>query len=165
MAVTTDILRTWRAPRQVIRDLLAMGHREDRALAYLMAACAMIFVAQWPRLTREAHFLGEDLSQRIGYEMTSWLIVWPLFFYLLALALHGVLLLVRAKGSWFGARLALFWALLASSPMMLLYGLLVGFLGQTTGTHLVGGAWLLAVIVFLIQGLREAEFGAGARDV
>jgi len=165
MAVTRDILRTWRTPRRVIRDLLAMGPREDRALAYLMAACVMIFVAQWPRLTRDAHFAGEDLSQRIGYEMTSWLIVWPLFFYILALVLHGVLLFFRARGSWFGARLALFWALLASSPMMLFYGLLVGFTGQTTGTHLVGGAWLLALTVFLIQGLREVEFGAGDSNV
>ena len=54
MAVTTDIMRTWRGPRTVMRDLLNHGQREDRALAYLMAACIMIFIAQWPRLSRIA---------------------------------------------------------------------------------------------------------------
>jgi hypothetical protein len=32
-----------------------MGRREDRALAMLIAACLVIFVAQWPRLSREAY--------------------------------------------------------------------------------------------------------------
>ncbi|MFT5631517.1 MAG: hypothetical protein ACI9HB_002698, partial [Gammaproteobacteria bacterium] len=30
MAVTTDIMRTWRGPRAVMRDLLDQGQREDR---------------------------------------------------------------------------------------------------------------------------------------
>ena len=72
MAVTTDIMRTWRGPRTVMRDLLNHGQREDRALAYLMAACIMIFIAQWPRLSRiAAGFDGtgaetQELSQLVG---------------------------------------------------------------------------------------------------
>jgi hypothetical protein len=37
--VSTDIVRTYRAPRRVVREKLANGEREDRALATLMAAC------------------------------------------------------------------------------------------------------------------------------
>ena len=50
MPVVPDILRTWRDPRGVIRDRLSAGVREDRALATVMGACALMFVAQWPRL-------------------------------------------------------------------------------------------------------------------
>ena len=54
MAVTTDIVRTWRNPRSVMRDLLARGTREDRAVAYLFAGCLVTFIAQWPRMSRQA---------------------------------------------------------------------------------------------------------------
>lgn len=165
MALTRDILRTWRGPRVVMRDLLAVGPREDRALAYLMSACFVIFLAQWPRLSREAFLGGQELSQRISYEFVSWLIVWPLVFYVLALIIHTVLLVFRARGSWFGARLALFWALLASSPLMLLYGLMAGFAGPTPGTDLIGGLWLVALAWFVVQCLREAEFGGSKPNV
>ena len=62
MSVTTDIVRTWRRPRLVMRDLLAQGRREDRAIAFLMISCFLIFVAQWPRLRRVAD----------GYEPSPW---------------------------------------------------------------------------------------------
>jgi len=53
----------------------------------------------------------------------------------------------------------LFWALLASSPAMLLYGLLMGFNGAAIGTQLVGMVWLGALVLFWILGLIEAEKG------
>ncbi len=165
MAVSRDIFRTWRAPRAVMRELLSMGQREDRALAYLMSACVVIFIAQWPRLAREAHLLGEDLSQRVSYEMVAWLIVWPLIFYVVAIIVHGALKLFRARGSWYSARLAIFWSMLAASPAALLYGLMAGFAGPTAGTKLVGLVWLCALAIFLLQTLREAEFGVETADV
>ncbi|NKX72530.1 YIP1 family protein, partial [Rhodobacteraceae bacterium R_SAG3] len=55
MAVTTDITATYRGPRKVIARLLAMGPREDRLLAFVMGACVLMFIAQMPRLAREAH--------------------------------------------------------------------------------------------------------------
>ena len=48
MAVTTDIVATYRGPAAVIRKLLAQGPREDRALVYVMAGCLIVFVAQLP---------------------------------------------------------------------------------------------------------------------
>lgn len=148
-----------------MHDLLGMGRREDRALVYLMAACFLIFIAQWPRLSREAFFAGEDLTQRITYEFAAWLMVWPLVFYLLGFVLHAVFKVFRARGTWYGARLALFWSLLATSPLMLFYGLLTGLNGPAIGTDLVGAAWLVAFVVILVQCLREAEYGERAADV
>jgi len=165
MAVSSDMMRTWRRPRAVMRDLLARGQREDLALAFLMSACIIIFIAQWPRLSRIASGFdlahGADvpeLSQLIAYEFLGWLMVWPLMFYAVAAISHVIAKLFGGKGTWYTARLALFWSLLATTPAALLYGLMAGFLGPVAaGTHLVGLVWLAAFAVIWLQTLREAE--------
>lgn len=156
MAVSSDIIRTWRTPRAVMRDLLAMGQREDRAVAYLMAGCLLIFIAQWPRLSRVAFLTGDEFDRLIAYELLSWLIIWPLMMYLVAGIIHLARWVIWRNGQPWTARLALFWAVLAASPMGLLYGLMAGFLGPGTGTDLVGATWLGAMVIFAVQGLREA---------
>jgi len=156
MAVTTDIVRTWTAPRVVMRRLLDMGPREDRAVAYLLAGCFLIFVAQWPRLSRTAWLDGDEFDRLVAYEFLAWLIVWPLVFYLLATLLFLGMRVLRRDAQPFEARLALFWAFLAASPMGLMAGLLAGFVGPTLGTRIVGLLWLVAFAVFVVQGLREA---------
>ncbi|NCO85950.1 MAG: hypothetical protein GW886_04880 [Rhodobacterales bacterium] len=162
MAVSTDILRTWRAPRAVMRDLLAMGPREDRAIAYLMVACLLVFIAQWPRLARVAHEQQIPLDREIAYELFGWLFVWPLIFYAIAGLSYLVLRLLFGGATPFGARLALFWSFLAASPMALLYGLLNGVNGASSASQLVGLVWLLAFGAFWVQSLREVRALAGA---
>lgn len=166
MAVTTDIVRTWRRPRVVVRELLNQGQREDRAIAYVMIACFLIFIAQWPRLTRRASGfeLAEgaevpELSQLMAYEFVSWMIVWPLLLYIIAGVTHLVARIFGGQGSFYSTRIALFWALLATAPALLLYGLIVGFVGPGPGANLVGGIWLVAFAVIWFQSFREAERG------
>ena len=164
MPVTTDIVRTWRSPRRVMRDLLDQGRREDRAIAYLMVSCLLIFVAQWPRLTRMS--AGFDLppgaevpemDRLLAYEFMAWLMIWPLALYLFAGLTHLIAKLFGGKGQPFGARLALFWSLLATVPLLLLHGLMSGLVGPGPQTNLVGAAWLIAFGYVWIQSLREAE--------
>ena len=165
MSVTNDMLRTWRKPREIMRNLLAQGQREDRALAYVMIACIVIFIAQWPRLSRMAAGFDlapnaevPELSQLMAYELLGWLMVCPLMFYAIGAVSHVVARLVGGQGTWYSARLALFWSLLATTPAALLYGMMAGFLGPTAaGSHLVGAFWLGALAVIWLQTLREAE--------
>lgn len=164
MPVTTDIVRTWRRPRAVMRDLLAQGRREDRAIAYLMISCFLIFIAQWPRLTRQAAGFDlppgaevPDLYRLMTYEFFAWMMVWPLFLYIFAGLTHILAGIFRGKGDWFGARLALFWSMLSTTPLALLYGLTAGFVGPGPQTNLVGGLWVAAFAYIWIQSLREAE--------
>ncbi|MDP5084837.1 MAG: hypothetical protein NWQ23_05395 [Yoonia sp.] len=164
MAVTNDIVRTWRRPRAVMRDLLAQGKREDRAIAYLMISCFLIFVAQWPRLSRQAAGFElppgaevPELDRLMTYEFFAWLMVWPLLLYFLAGFTHLVAKVVGGKGDFYGARLALFWSLLATTPLLLLYGLAAGFVGPGPQTNLVGALWIAAFMIIWIQSLREAE--------
>ena len=157
MAVSRDMFRTWRHPRVVMRELLAAGQREDRALAFLMAGCLITFVAQWPRLAREAYLTGEDFTQVMSYDLLAWIFMWPLIFYGIAALAHLVAKLFRGKGTFYTARLSLFWTLLATTPVMLFYGLLRGINGDVSATHIVGGLWLVGFIVIWIATLIEAE--------
>ena len=164
MAVTSDMMRSWRAPRQVMRDLLDQGKREDRAIAYLMIACFLIFVAQWPRLSRiNAGFEASPWPADINFEgmMTytfyAVVIMLPLALYALAALSHLVAKALGGQGSWYGARLAFFWTLLATTPLLLLHGLIRGFVGPGVQSTLVGAVWAVAFLYIWVQSLREAE--------
>lgn len=161
MTVTTDILRVWRHPRAVIREKLASGVREDRALAVIMGAGALLFVAQWPILSRAA-FLdpATPLEARVGGALMACLFVLPLLAYFIAQVSHLIARLIGGKGSAFSARLALFWALLAVTPAMLLQGLLAGFLGQTTAVIAVQLGVLVGFLWMWLSMLVEAERNA-----
>lgn len=157
MTITTDILRAWRHPRAVIREKLRVGVREDRALAVIMAAGALLFVAQWPILSRAA-FLdpATPLEARVGGALMACLFVLPLLAYFIAGVSYGIAKLFGGTATAFGARLALFWALLAVTPAMLLQGLLAGFLGQTAAVIGVQLAVLAGFLWIWISMMREA---------
>ncbi len=157
MAVTRNIRATYRRPGQVVTGLLAMGQREDRALAYLMAGCMVVFVAQMPRLAREAHLTGEDLDMLMGATLMAWIFIAPLVLYCIAGLSHLVAKAFKGGGTPFGARLALFWALLASSPLMLLNGLVAGFVGPGIELQAVGFLWFAFFMWFWLAGLVASQ--------
>lgn len=160
MTVTGDILATWRRPREIFRAKLAQGVREDRALAMLMGACALLFVAQWPALSRAAHLDPTiPLDARMGGALMGTIFILPVVLYGLAALSHLVARLMGGKGSHYGARLALFWALLATAPLMLLHGLMAGFLGQGMQLTVVGVGIFLAFLWLWLTLLVEAERG------
>ena len=166
MAVTSDILRSWRGPRAVMRDLLAMGKREDRAIMFLMIACILVFVAQWPVYARYvAGFevpAGTDeftMTNWLTYGAFAWIMVAPLALYGLAAVIHIIARIVGGRGSFYSARLALFWSLLASVPLLLLYGLTAGFIGPGIQKTVVGAAWCAGFLWIFVPSLREAEAG------
>jgi len=159
VSVVNDIARTYVRPREVFRRRFGAGPREDRAIAVLMAACALIFVAQWPRLAREAHFDDTvTLQALMGATLFAWVFVAPLVLYGLAALSHVVARALGGQGTWFRARLALFWALLAASPLWLFHGLVAGFVGPGASLSLVGLLALGAFVVFWGVGLVEAEW-------
>jgi len=167
MSVTRDIIATWRNPRRVMRRLLDMGQRDDRALMYLLLACGLIFVAQWPRLSREVTLNpdGAPLDAQLSITFFAMLMVWPIMFYGLGALVHLVARTLGGQGTWYSARLALFWSLLASTPAWLFYGLVQGVVGPGGAETAVGAGVLIVFLVFFALTLREAERapeGAGA---
>ncbi|MEQ9258065.1 MAG: YIP1 family protein [Roseovarius sp.] len=159
MPVTNDIVASYRRPRAVMRRLLSMGENEGRALAILMAGCVVTFMGQWPRLAREAHLEGGELQMKMGGALLAWVFIAPLAFYLIAFLSHLVSRAMGGQGSGFGARLALFWAFLAASPLLLLFGLVAGFVGAGPGLNGVGALWCAVFFWFWLSNLREAGWG------
>ena len=157
MPVSQDITATYRGPGRVMRRLLSMGPREDRALAFLMGGCGLVFLAQLPRLAREAHLTGVELNMLLGASLMAWIFIAPLLMYLLAGLSHLVAKLFGGAGDWYGARLALFWSFLAASPLILLHGLVAGFIGPGIELQGVGLIWFLVFVWFWMSTLRTAQ--------
>lgn len=161
MPVTTDIVATYRGPRQVVRRLLDMGSREDRALILGITACVLIFVAQAPWQARVAHFdPSVPVQARLYWSSFFWVLIMPLFLYVLAFLSHLVARALGGTGTGYGARLALFWALLAVTPISLLAGMVAGFIGPGRGLQGVGLIWCGVFLWFWLSGLREAEWSS-----
>jgi len=159
MTVTTDLVATWRRPRSILRQHLARGRSEPFALSFLLVFLALAFVGQWPVAAREAFLTGEpSASPRIMARALAVLATIPVWYGLAALG-HLAARAMGGQGTWYGARIALFWALASIGPLMLLQGLVAGMIGSgpalTLVTLLVGAAflWLWATL------LHEAELG------
>ena len=159
MSVTTEILATYRGPGRVIARHLAEGPREDRALVILLGGCVVMFIAQWPRLARQSYQTGEDLQMLMGGSLMALVFLLPLLLYVVGLLSYLLVRLFRGRASGYGARIALFWALLAASPLMLLWGLVAGFIGEGIEMTLTGSLWFAIFAWFWIAGLRQAGWG------
>ena len=88
MSIVADIAATYRRPAAILRRRLQAGQREDRALAVLMAGCALLFVAQWPRLARQAFETGAELDMLLAGSLMALIFILPLLFYGLAALSH-----------------------------------------------------------------------------
>ncbi|MFV2052882.1 YIP1 family protein [Aliiroseovarius sp. YM-037] len=162
MSVTRDIVEAYRAPRRVMARQLAAGVGEERALAYVMTACFLMFVARLPLLSRQAHIRPEDgeFSTLAGGAFLGAVLMAPLVFYALAALSHAVAKAFGGQGTWLSARLALFWSLLVICPLMLFHGLVAGFIGEGPALTLVNVGVGVVFLWLWISALRVAEAGS-----
>jgi hypothetical protein len=159
MTVSTDLVATWRAPRAALRRHLARGQSEPFAFSLLLVFLVLAFVAQWPTAAREAYLASEpSAAPRILARAFAVLATIPLWYGLAALSrlVSGAL---GGRGSWYAARIALFWALATVSPLMLVQGLVAGMIGPGPGHWLVTLAVGLAFLWLWFNMLHEAERG------
>lgn len=158
MSVVSEILATWRGPKGPVGRLLQAGPREDRSLIILMAATFLMFLARAPYLARQSALdPSVPLDARLGISLFVMMFAVPLLAYALAFGGHLVMRALGRAGQPYGARVALFWALLAVAPGALLHGMLTGFLGpHGTGVQIVGVGVFAAFLWFWIGGLAAA---------
>ena len=162
MALTQDIVKTYRGPAKVVQRLLDKGKSEPFALSIAMAGGVVAFVAQWPRISRDSYLTGEDAAGALSYysAFIAMIFMMPVVLYILAALSHLVARLLGGQGSGYGARLAVFWAFLAASPLFLFHGMVAGLIGPGQQLSLVGLLWLIVFVWFWIAGVRQAEWGA-----
>ena len=167
MSTVSGILRSYRAPREVMRAHRAAGADEATGLTWLFVACILFFVARLPEVARESHFLSLEGVDRPVMSLAlplfyGTVLLAPLMFLGLAALSHLVARLFGGQGRWLDARLALFWSLLCVSPVVLFQGMIAGFLGSGAALSF---ASLLVFAVFLylwVNALIEAERAGGA---
>lgn len=165
MSLTGDIFRSYRAPAAVVRKRLAGPEREERALAVLLGACVLAFVAQWPAAARAAHLAPDvPLDARLGGALFGTLFLWPLLAYAIAGVSHLACRVLGGRGTFYRARVALFWAMLAVAPVMLFNGLVRGMIGPGPAETATGAMAGLAFLAIWLAGLRVAEFERGGDE-
>ena len=161
MPVTADIAASYRGPGRVIDRLWAAGRREDRALMFALLASALIFVAQAPWQARLAHLEPDPpLEARLYWSALFLIFLLPFGLYVIAGISQAVLWLFGHKGGGYAARLALFWALLASTPVILLAGMVAGFIGPGPGLQAIGALWVAVFLWFWGTGLARTKGAA-----
>ena len=184
MPVTTDIAASYWRPGRVFAQKLAAGVDDRLAFAYLALGSVLGFVSQLPRLRREASQSNPDFEAAIRAEagdvrpiesvgvpadmveakfealmasaLMGWIFILPLILYALAglSTLFAKMLGGRLTG--LHARFALFWAFLVATPLLLLQGLVAGFVGPGPALDGVGLIWLVCLVLFWGTNMRAA---------
>ncbi len=162
MPITTDIVATYRSPRRVMRSILDRGAGEPQALGFVMIACFIMWVSRLPSLQRAAFFDpdGAEFTTMAAVGALGGIIFAPILFYGVAGLSRLIAKALGGQGTWLRARLALFWSLLAVSPLVMLHGLVAGFIGTgpaLNSTSLIGFVAFMAIWVLC---LKETEVGA-----
>lgn len=154
MSLLGNILKSYRRPRAVIEEFMDDGVREDRALGFLAGGCVITFIAQWPPLARQAYIEGQELDMLMGAALYGWIFLAPLLFYILAGLVQFIGYLLGSKRSGAQTRTVIFWAFLATAPLLLVVGVIEGFLGTSAMKTFVEVIWLASFIWFVVAGLR-----------
>ena len=144
---------------------VARGTGDSEAFIFLMAGCFLWFVSRLPVLSRDSFLTGSDFMVGMGGTLMALVFVAPLLFMLMAWLSHVVARAVGGSGTGVGSRVALFWALLATSPALLLTGLTEGFVGPGPALTLVGLVALGGFIWIWINSLYVAEWKREITDV
>jgi hypothetical protein len=99
------------------------------------------------------------LDARMGGALMGALFVLPLAAYAVAALSRLAARACGGQGTWFGARLALFWAFLTVQPLVLLAGLARAFLGPGNPAAVAGLIVFAAFLVLWLRMLLRAERG------
>lgn len=158
MALTQDIIATYRGPSRVMGRFLDQGRNEVRALLFLLIAGLMIFIATSPFQARQAQIDPEGpLAVRLYWSAFLWIFIMPLLMYFFAAMIWVISRVARVRVTGSDIRLTLFWSLLATTPVMLLLGLVAGLIGPGIQLQIVAIIWLCVFAWFWISGLLTAQ--------
>jgi len=154
MALTADIAATYLRPRRVVARFLAQGRNEVRVLLFVLIAGMMMFIAVAPYQAREAQLDPEiPLQARLYWSAFFYILIVPILLYLVALMIYPLAWIIRRQVSLYQVRFSLIWALLASTPLMMLMGLTAGFIGPGIELQATGLLWLAVFLWFLGSGV------------
>lgn len=156
MALTSDIVESWRHPRAVIRRLRSRGRSEAFVFTFLLVFLLMAVTAAAPGLSRQAALEGQPFPPFLLGASLGALALVPVFYLLAALG-HLVARLMGGTGGWYDGRLALFWALACTTPAVLLFGLVRAFVADSPAVPILGLFTFMVFLALYSIMLREVE--------
>ncbi len=108
-------------PRGAMAREVARGLSEPRAMAQLLGACLLFFVASLPNALREAQGLaiGDPVEGAVAAHLFGYVALAPLLAYGLAVPVHLAARAFGGRGGFLAARAALFWSALLGAPIAL----------------------------------------------
>lgn len=121
----------------------------------LLAACLITFLSTLPVSMRES--LGSDISfeSLMVAAFFAWVFIAPLAFYVVALVFWGGLWVFLSIPS-HQVRAVIFQAFFNTAPILLIFGIVRGYLGTGTPSLMIGAVWAGTLFWHLGLGLREA---------
>ncbi len=154
MSVIRNIYDSYRRPATVYQSFVTEHFEEKTALGFLAGGCLLAFISRWPTAARDAYLSDQALDMLLGAALFAWIFIAPLLFYALAGVLTLLLFIGGLRDIGLPLRLSLFWSFLAAAPLMLIYGLVSGFLGRGVLTNFIGVLWLGVFLWFLVCAFR-----------
>lgn len=146
------IVESWWAPRRVVRGLASMPERVK--LVVLMAAMLIFLIAQAPQHARAAALdPSVPFEARMGGALLAVMFLMPLLAYGMASLVSVLTRLTPWQLTAEDSRLALFWALLAVTPAMLLWGMVAGMVGPGPAQQITAGVAGIGFLVIWVAGI------------
>jgi hypothetical protein len=157
MPLLSNISAAYKAPKVEMRRHISDGIREEQTLFFAMLFGGLSFLSLLPDIAKRAFLADESLPAMAAAQFIASVFMMPLLMYGIAAISHVVLGRFGGQGDHIGARRALFWAAIATAPVMLFSAILT--------TYMPDLRLILAVVIALvffwqwISNLRELEFG------
>ena len=106
---------------------------EARLLSLAFLGVIILFIARLPELIVLWHnnLLNDVIPSLVGISLFTSMFFAPLILYSLSAVIHIVAKLFKGKGTFKTSRLALFWSIVVSSPILLINGIVQGYFYET----------------------------------
>jgi len=135
---------------------LENGIREEQTLFFAILFGLLSYLSLLPALAKHAFLTNESLSALAAAQFISSVFMMPLLMYGIAAVSHLILKYFGGQGDYIGARRALFWAALVTTPAILLTSIAEAYFSEISAILSV-----ITTMIFIWQwfsNLKELEF-------
>ena len=139
-----------------MKRYLEDGIREEQTLFFAILFGLLSFLSLLPALAKHAFLTNESLSALAAAQFISSVFMMPLLMYGIAAVSHLILKYFGGQGDYIGARRALFWAALVTTPAILLTSIAEAYFSEIS-TILS----FITTMIFVwqwVSNLKELEF-------
>lgn len=156
VSILTDIKLAYYKPRNVMKRQISTGIREEQTLFFAILFGLLSFLSLLPAIAKHAYLTNESLSALAAAQFISSVFMMPLLMYGIAAISHLVLKYFGGQGNYIGARRALFWAALVTTPAILISSIVETYIGELSLSLSV-----ITTGIFIwqwVSNLKELEF-------